>query len=188
MKPSSTTTRRAKDPPSTTPASTPISNPPTLASTSRPSFGSGWFTCRARSTTAILCAISRSFRPVPCPVVSLGGLRVRAAAMALDAVVLPIPMSPVPMMSAPPSAASSAMLTPAITHTSACSLVMAGPLAMSAVPRPTPTTRRSGWAGSGVATPASTITRSTPAFRAMALIAAPPARKFNTIWAVTSCG
>ena len=41
MKPSSTTGRRASDPPNATPASTPISNPPTLLSTSSPSLGSG---------------------------------------------------------------------------------------------------------------------------------------------------
>ena len=188
MNPSSTTTRRDAAPPSATPASTPISNPPTFASTSRPSEGSGWFAASARSTTSTLRDSSSSLRPVPRPVVSRAERPVNAAVMALDAVVFPIPMSPVPIRSAPAPAASRASATPASTQASACSRDIAGPCVMSAVPRPTPTTRRSGCAGSGVATPASTISSRTPACCAITLTAAPPARKFSTICAVTSRG
>ena len=108
--------------------------------------------------------------------------------MALADVVLPMPMSPVPMMDAPRSAAAMASLTPALIQASACVLVMAGPCVMSRVPRPGATTWRSGCAGNGAATPASTMTRSTPRVRAMTLMAAPPARKLSTIWAVTAWG
>ena len=47
---------------------------------------------------------------------------------------------------------------------------------------------RPGAASSSVATPTSTTITRAPVWRASTLIAAPPARKFWTIWAVTSCG
>ena len=73
MKPSTTTGFCWAAAASTTPAMPPISKPPTLASTSRPSRGSGRLTARAASTTAILRANWPSSMPVPRPVTSATG-------------------------------------------------------------------------------------------------------------------
>ena len=59
---------------------------------------------------------------------------------------------------------------------------------MSAVPAATRRCRSSGCASSVVRTPTSTTVTLAPTCRAKALTTAPPARKFATICAVTSCG
>ena len=175
-------------PPSATPASTPISKPPTLARTSRGSPGSGAFTSSASDTTRILRASCAGVRPVPRPVVCAGGLPVNAATIALDEVVLPMPISPVPIRSAPDPAASTASSMPAPMHCSACSRDMAGPCVMSPVPLPIFRLLIPGTAGSSPATPASTTIRSTPRRLVSTLMAAPSARMLRTICAVTSRG
>ena len=59
---------------------------------------------------------------------------------------------------------------------------------MSAVPRRTLRGSSPGAAGRSAATPTSTTQTSAPAWAAIALTTAVDARKFATIWAVTSCG
>ena len=79
-----------------TPTNTPISNPPTAASTPTASPGSGAFCASARATTSILRAWVASSIPVPRPVTRSARKPVIAAVMALAAVVLPMPISPIP--------------------------------------------------------------------------------------------
>ena len=188
MKPSKTTARRIRAPPSATPASTPISKPPTFANTSNPSAALGALRCSARRTTSIFCASSSGVRPVPAPVVSCGGAPVMADTMALEGVVLPMPISPVAMRSAPACAASCASATPARTHSSACARDIAGPCAMSAVPLPMRMERSSGCSGRAAAMPASTMIWRAPICRDRTLTAAPPDRKLSAICAVTAWG
>src|SRR5439155_26989475 len=95
IKPSRTTGTRRAAPARITPTSPAISKPPTLARTSRPSRASGTFTASARRTTSTLRASVASSTPVPRPVTRSGPAPVIAAAIALAAVVLPIPISPV---------------------------------------------------------------------------------------------
>src|SRR4051812_37116128 len=101
-------------------------------------------------------------------------------------------MSPVSRQSAPSSTSRSATPMPTSSACVASSGVIAGPTVRSRVPRRTGCDHRPSAAGrsvpSSVAMPTSTTTTRTPACRASALTAAPPARKFATIWAVTSCG
>src|SRR6266700_4194562 len=78
-----------------TPTNPAISRPPTFASTSSGSLGSGAFLVSACSMTCILCASCVSSIPVPRPVTRDTGTPVRLAVIALAAVVLPIPISPV---------------------------------------------------------------------------------------------
>ncbi len=77
---------------------------------------------------------------------------------------------------------------------SASSWVMAGPSVMSAVPARTrsltsrPPAAPGTAGGIGPATPTSTTVTVAPTPAARTLIAAPPATKFATIWAVTADG
>ena len=135
--PSMTTGIRLSAAPSTSPAIPPISKPPTLERMSIGSFGSGRFAAMLSSMTWILCASRASSIPVPRPVSSVTGRPVASAAIAVDGVVLPMPMSPVPSIRTPSAARLRAMAAPRSMHRSACSLVIAGPLRMLAVPWPT---------------------------------------------------
>ena len=188
MKPSSTTTLLAAAVPSMTPASTPISNPPTFANISNPSVGSISFFSSACSMTLALCLRCSSDIPVPRPVTFKGDLPQTTLVMALADVVLPMPMSPVPTMSAPFAISFVAIAMPSSRQRRACSIDIAGPFAMLAVPLPIESEISSWLAGSAEATPASMMTTLAPTCRASTLIAAPPLRKLCTIWAVTSCG
>src|SRR6267378_2954025 len=188
MKPSSAMGTRLDAPPRITPTSPAISKPPTLASTSRPSRGSGAFTDSARATMSTLRASAASSTPVPRPVTRSGGAPVIAAVIALAAVVLPIPISPVPRRSAPASIAARASRAPVSMALTAWARVIAGPRAMLAVPGAIGQATSSDARAIGFATPKSaTITRA-PACRASTLTAAPPLRKFSTICAVTTWG
>ncbi len=163
----------------------PISNPPTPARTSRPSRGSGLFTLRASSTIwAFRCRASRSI-PVPLPVIKKAGKPVKAARMAVLGVVLPIPISPVASSSTPFSISAAATSIPASTAARACSLLMAGPVAISPVPGPTRRTFRRG-SSTGLTIPTSTQITLAPACLVRTLIAAPPSRNPRTICRVTS--
>ena len=144
MKPSTTTGTRAAAAPSTTPARPAISKPPTFASTSTASDGSGRFTSSPRRTTSTLRRNVASSMPVPRPVTSSGGAPVNTAASALDAVVLPMPMSPMPIIPTPSRASASARTAPVDSAASACSRVIAGPRVKLAVPGPIRRTRISG--------------------------------------------
>ena len=188
MNPSSATGTRRAAPARITPVRPPISNPPTFASTSRPSRGSGRLTSSARRTAATLRVKVASSTPVPRPVTCSAGAPVIAAVIALAAVVLPMPISPVARRSAPASIASCASRAPVSIARIACSRVIAGPAAMFAVPGPIGHSTRSGARSRGVATPKSATTTRAPACRASTFTAAPPRVKFSTIWAVTTWG
>ena len=166
----------------------PISNPPTLESTSMVSSGSGLLTASAFSMISILCASCSSPMPVPFPVIIATGLPVMAATMALAAVVLPIPISPVPMMSSPCFISFSTMSMPASMLLIAWVLVIAGPMYMSAVPAAMLLRIMFLDAVNFTVMPMSTMTTLAPTCRERTFIAAPPLKKFKTICAVTSCG
>src|SRR5207245_2930577 len=85
MNPSSATGTRRAAPARITPVRPPISNPPTFASTSRPSRGSGRLTSSARRTAATLRVKVASSTPVPRPVTCSAGAPVIAAVIALGA-------------------------------------------------------------------------------------------------------
>ena len=126
--------------------------------------------------------------PVPRPVTRAGGVPVNQAIRAADAVVLPIPMSPVTSRSAPSSISVFATSAPTSSAALASLTDIAGPWAKSSVPGRTLRSSNTGFDVSGEATPTSITTRRAPCWRARTLIAAPPAQKFATICAVTSCG
>src|SRR5881296_227983 len=188
MKPSRTTGTRRAAPARITPTSPAISKPPTLARTSRPSRPLGAFTASARRTTSTLRASVASSTPVPRPVTRAGAAPVIAAAIALAAVVLPIPISPVARRSAPASSACSASRAPVSSACRACACVIAGPRARLAVPGAIAQATSSGELPIGLATPKSATTTRAPAWRARTFTAAPPRRKFSTICAVTIWG
>ena len=117
------------------PTNPPISNPPTLDKTSRPSSGSGQLTSIACLITLILFLSWFSSIPVPRPVTSSTLDLVKQATIALLGVVFAIPISPNPIMSIPFLFNSSSNTSiPAIIALSASSLLMAGPLAILFVP------------------------------------------------------
>ena len=72
--------------------------------------------------------------PEPRPVTVSTGVPVSTATMAEEGVVLPMPISPAATMSSPLAFSSRAMSIPTCRHSSACSLVMAGPLLKSLAP------------------------------------------------------
>ena len=113
-----------------------------------------------------------------------------AQARAAAEVVLAMPISPVPKTSVV-AARLLATSIPASTAITAWVLVMAGPWAMLAVPRPiflaTTFPSRTSSAKSSLA-PTSTTQTSAWLHRAKALIPAPPRMKLYTIWVVTSGG
>ena len=168
----------------------PISKPPTLASTSSPSFGSGLLTSSACSMTPTLCRSCFASMPVPRPVTASGVQPVRAAAMAALGVVLPMPMSPVPKMSVDRPVAARAPCRPRCSgwrrrgsspgraRCSACPVRCAWRGSSRSAPAPL----------RSPAAPMSTTTTRAPTTRASALIPAPPATKLCTICGVTSCG
>ncbi len=87
------------------------------------------------------------------------------------------------------------MERPFSTACAHCCAVMAGPADASAVPTATRQwlSRRGmpgapSRGGTDAATPQSATVSARPCWRASTLTAAPPARKFSTIWAVTSLG
>ena len=146
--------------------------------------------CRAsaRRTTSVLRASVASSIPVPRPVATAGSAPVKAQISAAAGVVFAMPMSPVTRQRCPAPTSSPATSMPTSTARRASSRLIAGPAVMSAVPAATRRCRRSGCASSGVRTPTSTTVTLAPTCRAKALTTAPPARKFATICAVTSCG
>ncbi len=112
----------------------------------------------------------------------------KAAMIAADGVVFPIPISPVAASCTPRPSSSSNTSIPAWTASRAWRRDMAGPAVISWVPGATFLhTNRSRGAASA-ATPMSTTTTWAPTHRASTFIAAPPAAKFPTICPVTACG
>ena len=87
----------------------------------------------------------------------------KAAMMADDGVVLPIPISPVPRSATPSDFASRASVMPASRAATASSRVMAGPLARFFVPRAIFRSIRPGTAPKSKSTPISTTRTSAPA-------------------------
>ena len=190
MNPSIRTGIRREAAPRMRPAMPPISNPPTLARTSNPSFGSGRLRAMLLWITETLRRRCSSSSPVPLPAISPGGLPVSTAAMAALGVVLAMPMSPVPKRSVPGERLS-AISIPASTLNTASSRLMAGPSAMLPVParmRLEISQSLSFGRSSSEATPRSATTTRAPVERAMALMPAPPRTKLWTICAVTSRG
>jgi hypothetical protein len=100
---------------------------------------------------------------------------------AADGVVLPIPMSPVTRHRAPPRTRSAATAAPTSSAARASAVVIAGSTARFAVPLRIFAIRRPGWPIRSPSTPTSTTVTDAPAWRASALMAAPPARKLATI-------
>ena len=166
---------------------------------------------RPREIAEALSASAASEMPVPRPVTSPTERPVMAAMSAADGVVLPMPISPVTRQSAPSATSCSAIKAPTSSAASASAVLMAGSVVRLPVPERTlaerkPATATAGAApaaaaaepptppaaasrpGIGVATPTSTTMTRAPTSRAMTLMAAPPARKFATICAVTACG
>src|SRR5215217_3862665 len=165
------------------------SSPPTAARTPSGSPGSGPFTLNASSTTLTLSSRVWSSIPVPRPVVSVGGLPVKAEMRQAAGVVLPMPISPATSRSTPPlSISSSATPAPAITARAASSRLMAGPRLRSSVECRTFAARKSGCPPNSPATPTSSTLTLAPTVLAMAFTAALPSQKFPTIAAVTSWG
>ena len=85
------------------------SKPPTLVSTSTTSAGSGFQRAMAESMISFLRAKPASFTPPPRPVVSSAGRFSRQDRIALEVVVLPMPISPMPRISTPSAAACAAI-------------------------------------------------------------------------------
>jgi hypothetical protein len=129
-----------------------------------------------------------SSRPVPRPThASIGTSSRRLIRHAADDV-FAIPISPKPITFVPSAACWRTRAAPAASAAFASSSVIAGSSAKLRVPRAIGSDTSRSDAGSGDATPASTISSTLCATPANALIAAPPARKFATICAVTDCG
>jgi len=78
--------------------------------------------------------------------------------------------------------------TPCASAAAHCAGVMAGSTLASALPLATLRSCKPGCGDSGLATPQSTTVSAKPCRRASTLTAAPPARKFCTICAVTALG
>ena len=183
MSPSTTTGTRQAAPPRKAPHRAARSSPPTLASTSRGSAGSGRLIARAASTAATLRARPASDSPAPRPVSSAAGRPSRAQATAAEVVVLPIPISPVQMSRAPRSACSRTSSAPVRTAFLHCSRVMAGPAAQSPVPLATRQSRTPGAPGKS-SIPMSTgrtAHRATAAIRQTVLSPAPRARATEAV-------
>ena len=83
--------------PNITPAIAPISNPPTLDNTSTASFGFGLLSSIDFLITSALCFNNSFFNPAPIPVISLGSQLSNTDIIAVDGVVLAIPISPIPI-------------------------------------------------------------------------------------------
>ena len=126
-----TTGRRVAAAPRNAPHMAARSKPPTLLSTSTGSSRSGRFNSIARRMTAFFLIKLSSVTPPPLPVTVSTSADSSTARTAEDVVVLPMPISPTPRASASVSAASLAPVRMAVT---ACSRVMAGPLAIFCVP------------------------------------------------------
>jgi len=163
MKPSSRTGTRRDAAPSAAPASPAISKPPSRASTSRGSVGSGRFTSSARRTASTLRRKPESSTPVPRPVACSGLSPVKAQVSALAAVVLPIPISPRASSVTPESASSWARRVPTSSASSATSRRIAGPWVKSSVPGPMLWTRTPASPFTGKRTPMSTTSTRAPA-------------------------
>ena len=134
MKPSMTMGTRREAAPSISPAMAPISGPPTFASTSMASEGSGLFRAIPCSMSFIFLRMTSPLTPEPRPVTVSTGVPVSTATMAEEGVVLPMPISPAATMSSPLFFSSRAMSMPTCRHSRACSRVMAGPLLKSLAP------------------------------------------------------
>ena len=147
-------------------------------------------TGRARRIASRIAAVFRiqpaSSIPVPRPTATTGSVSVTVAISTVAGVVFPMPMSPAISKSAPESTSSSAIARPAASAATTSSWLSASSRSIDPDDRRTlcPAAR-----GSVSASTATSTTR-TPALatRASAFTAAPPARKFATICAVTSLG
>ncbi len=105
---------------------------------------------------------------------------------------MPIPISPVAQISAPFSFTMQAVSIPLSIDSTASAAVIAGPLFILNVPFLTLQFIKledcvTAIASSSAFIPASATITCAPAESAIVLIAAPPLRKFLTIWTVTSC-
>ena len=121
------------------------------------------------STTRALSARPAVSEPVPRPTQSRAAPPMPAQASAAATVELPMPISPRIRTEAPGSTAAA----PRRNASSVSVSVMAGPAVKSCV---------------GVSRSSATTDSAAPETRQSWLIAAPPASKFATICAVTSCG
>ncbi|MCY1299691.1 hypothetical protein D9M70_492300 [compost metagenome] len=169
------------------PAIIAISKPPNVASTSSGACASAC-SASAASSTSRLRASPASSSPVPRPMQSASGSPVSRCIRHAAAEVLAMPISPKPITLQPCWAWRSTRAMPAVIAAAACSGVIAGSCAKLRVPSAMRQLTSPGAAGSGTRTPASTISSAMPCWRENTLIAAPPARKFLTICAVTSAG
>ena len=161
-----------------------MSYPPTLASTSTGSPGSGRFRSIALRMTAAFLLTPSAGSPAPAPVTASGSMDSNTAVTAELVVVLPMPISPAARSPYPASASSRALPIPASMANSASSRVIAGPLAMLAVPQQVFlfSTR-----GVSTAMPTSTGNRSAPALLHMIAAQDLPSTKFSATTAVVSC-
>src|ERR1043166_4482657 len=152
--------------------------PRTFARPSMESSGSGRLTASPFSIAVTLRAQPAASTPAPLPAASRGAAPVIAHRIAAALVVLPMPISATPSRTGCSFAtASSTQRMPASTEASASARVIAGPRAKLSVPRLILSAPRFSSGGKSCATPASTISSSTPNARARTLIAAPPERK-----------
>jgi len=187
MKPSITTGTPSSAPPRKTPHSPARSKPPSLASTSRGSVGSGLLRRMPRQMASTLRASPSSERPAPRPVIRSTGWPSSTAATALEVVVLPMPISPVASSCTPAAFCSCTSRMPRPTASTAWARVMAGPCVKSAVPA---AMRQSATPGTGSpAMPMSTGTTSQWAVRAIWHTLVRRAARFSatarvTLWSV----
>ena len=137
---------------------------------------------------AVLRAHPASSTPVPRPITATGSESVSAAIKVVAGVVFPMPMSPAIRMSAPESTSSSAIRRPASSAAATSSSVSASSTAILPLLRRTLCAPIDGESGSEASTATSMTRTVAPATSARTLIAAPPASKLATIWAVTSAG
>ncbi len=163
-----------------------MSKPPTLASTSTGSAGSGRLQAIPRRMAATFRRSPSPVSPAPRPVRPSGSSRSSTEATALLVVVLPMPISPAASSRYPFSASSRASRYPAQRQASAWARLMAGPRVKSAVPSPCRRSKSPGQPGR-VAIPISTGNTSAPAWAAILQTLVSPRVMFSATMAVTSC-
>ena len=146
------------------------------------------FASSARVTASTFRTRPASSTPVPRPHTAPGSAGRSAATTAAADVLFAMPISPMPTRPTPSAATRSTNSIPTATARNAWSVVIAGPCAAFAVPGPNRRLSTPGTSPRSERTPASTTSNRAPARRARTQTAAPPAAKFSTICAVTSCG
>ena len=134
MKPSISTGVRLTAAPRKAPHIPAMSRPPTFASTSSTSAGSGRLAPIAARIAAFFRSSPASERPAPRPQSASGSQPSRTAATAAAVVVLPMPISPTASRRSPAAARSMASSAPLRMARRQSSRLMAGPRLISAVP------------------------------------------------------